>query len=380
GNPARTAVHRGTRLINRKQKAMAHNIEQINVDGQAVSSFAFKGKREDIWHRLGQQYDGGLMTAAEAMQHANMDREVTTVPVPSLTDEWGEPIKFAEGLDLPHFVVLDGKPIITDDGQLGSIPTKVVGITGSQGAVGHSELSILDRFLFAEAAIKASQGEAVWSTAGMLYDGRRGFATMEAPPVVIDPNGVNDIIRKYLTVTWAFDGSRGTELGLSNIRVVCANTLAMHDASAQQVIKVKHTSRVEDRLRLAAEHWAMAQDSSAALKMRAERMLAIVDGKKVLRRICDEVLDLKQDTDASSRQNSLRSRKRDELYTLYHSSTNSEAVGDNAWAAYQTVVEYFDWFSDVKGDDKTLAHLRRQFDGTDDNLKRVVADFILQDA
>jgi phage/plasmid-like protein (TIGR03299 family) len=357
---------------------MSHELEQININGEEVSSFAFTGKRVDIWHRLGQQYDGRLMTASEAMSLANMDRDVTTVPAPALTDEFGEPIHVADGLDMPHFVVLGGKPIITEDGQLGSIPTKIVGVTGSQGAVGHADLSILDRFLFAEEAIKASRGEAVWSTAGLLRDGRQGFATMEAPPVIIDPNGVNDIIRKYMTVTWAFDGSRSTELGVSDIRVVCANTLAMHDLSNKKaVIKVKHTSRAEDRLRLAAEHWAMAQDSASAIKIKAERLMAIRDGKQVLKAICDEILDLKHDPDASGRQNTLRANKRDEIYTLYHADTNLEAVGDNAWAAVNTVTEWLDWYSPVKGKDQEIAHLRAQFDGTYDSLKSDIYDLAL---
>lgn len=361
---------------------MSHELEQVIVNGETVANFAFSGVRADIWHRLGQQFEEAdrLMTAEEAMARANMDRTVTTMPVGIPTNEWGDPIVPAEGLDMPHFVVLDGKPIVTPNGDLGHIPTKIVGVTGKQGSQGHADLSILDRFMYAEEAIKASRGEAVWSTAGLLRDGRQGFATMEAPPTIVDPDGVNDIIRKYLTVTWSFDGSRATELGVSDIRVVCANTMACHDWTKENVIKIKHTSRAEDRLRIAAEHWAMAQDSSAALKLQAERMLAVVDGKKMLRRICDEVLGFKQDVDASKRANSIAERKRDELYTLYHAKTNSEAVGDNGWAAYNTVAEYFDWFSDVKGEDKTLSHLRRQFDGTDNNLKQQVADFILQDA
>lgn len=361
---------------------MSHELEQVIINGETVSNFAFSGGRTDIWHRLGQQFEQAdrLMTAEEAMMRANMDREIKVMSVPQLLDEFGMDIPLAEGLDNMYAVVLTGKPIVTPDGNLGEIPTKVVGWTGSQGSQGHAGLSILDRFMYAEEAIKASRGEAVWSTAGLLRDGRQGFATMEAPPTIIDPNGIADIVRKYLTVTFSFDGSRATELGVSDIRVVCANTERLHNLTKQAIIKVKTTSNAENRLRLAAEHWAMAQDSSAELKIKAERMLAIPDGKKMLRRICDEVLGFKQDVDNSKRANSIAERKRDELYTLYHGATNLQAVGDNAWAAYNTVTEYLDWFADVKGEDKTLSHLRRQFDGTDNNLKQQVADFILQDA
>ena len=60
---------------------MSHELEQIIINGEEITNFAFSGVRSDIWHRLGQQYDGdSLMTAAEAMAAANMDRQVTTLP------------------------------------------------------------------------------------------------------------------------------------------------------------------------------------------------------------------------------------------------------------------------------------------------------------
>lgn len=351
-------------------------MHELEINDDAVS-FAFAGVRQDIWHRLGQQFDGdGLMTADEAMSLANMNREITTIPVPA-TDEHGMPFHVADGLDMPHFVILQGTAIgVSADGNPIGAPTKIVGITGSQGAVGHADLQIRDRFELAEAAIFASNGEARWSTAGLLRDGRQGFATMEAPPTIIDPDGCRDIIRKYLTVTWSFDGSRSTELGVSDVRVVCANTMGAHDRNKQAIIKVKHTSKAEERMALAAQHWAMAQNSSEALKVFAERMIRKADGKTALRKICDEVLNLKHDPDASDQTNTIRARKRDEIYTLYHASTNAEAVGDNCWAAYQTVVEYFDWFGDVKGKDKDLTRLRNQFDGTHDGIKQKVAGFL----
>ena len=52
---------------------MSHELEQIIVNDTVVTNFAFAGKRADIWHRLGQQYDGRLMTAAEADPHPVLD-------------------------------------------------------------------------------------------------------------------------------------------------------------------------------------------------------------------------------------------------------------------------------------------------------------------
>lgn len=348
-------------------------VADLEITTEGVASFAFTGSRTDIWHRLGQQFDGGsLMTADEAQRLANMDRRVYIEPAADIDGaDWA--------VDRPNLVILDGKLAVTDDGDLLDIPRKIVGLTGVQGAAGHTSLQMSDRFELAEAAIHASNGAAVWSTAGLIRNGRQGFATMEAPPVVIDPNGVADLIRRYMTITWSFDGSRATELGNSSIRVVCANTQEAHRQTMRSVIKVKMTAGSYNRFQAAADHWALAQDEDKALRLQGNRMIAVANGKRVLKGLAENVLGLKQDATASNRQNTLRSNKLTELHRLYAADTNSGAVGDNGWAAYQTVVEYLDWFSPVKsGDmDETEARLANQFDGTYATLKAKAADYVL---
>ena len=365
---------------------MAHALEThhaLTSNGTLieVTSFGFTGDRANIWHRLGQQFtadDRHLMTADEAMRHAHMDRNVYTVRAEAPEGmTWS---KDMDGNDLaPYYVVLDGKMFVTTDGDVGEIPTKIVGITGAQGAAGHGGLSVHDRFLLAEEAIHASHGQAVWSTAGYIRDGRQGFATMEAPKIVVDPKGVADIYDSYLTIRWSYDATiaGGAELGSSNIRVVCANTDALHANTQRVLIKVKATSGAKDRYELAAQHWAKAQNEAAALALQGERMLAVTNGKQVLMQLAEKVLGLGITPDSSKRERTLRENKLDELHALYHGPTNAKAVGDNGYAAYQTVVEYLDWYAPVKGDDPTGARVANQFDGTYTSTKQRAAELVL---
>ena len=202
---------------------MPAELEQFTTDsGLEVTAFAFTGARNDIWHRLGQSFDGRAMTAEEAMRESHMNRLIRVMPVvPPGSSQWAVPEHY--------FIVLEGDTFITPENEFVTVPDKVVGIHGKGGADAHGNFTIRDRFLLAEEAIHASHEQAVWSTAGSLRDGTQGFATMLAPPIVIDPHGIADVINQYLTIVWSFDGSRATELGSSEIRVVCANTLAMHD-------------------------------------------------------------------------------------------------------------------------------------------------------
>jgi phage/plasmid-like protein (TIGR03299 family) len=352
---------------------MSHEIE-INA---GVASMAYaETARPDIWHRLGQEIAGRAMTADEAMRAANMDRAIRVLPaaLPDGVDEWG--------IERPNLIVLDGKMAVGDDGTLIDIPAKVVGVAGKSGGAAHETFSMLDRFELAEEAIHASHGAAVWSTAGMLRSGTQGFATMESPATVIDPNGVADVIRNYLTVSWSFDASRPTILAGSNVRVVCANTLRAHDSGAVEVIKVKHTAGAKDRMRLAAQHWAQAQDEVAALRLQAERMLAVRDGRKVLGRILETVnpRPTAETGEPSKRAVTEWEKRQDAITTLYYAPTNEPAVGDNGWAAYNAVVEYLDWESAVRcgeGENDADRRMANQFDGIWNDAKAVTAGLIL---
>lgn len=349
---------------------MPADLEQFTTTtDEVVTAFAFTGARKDIWHRLGQSFDGRAMTAEEAMRESHMDRLIRIEPIGG-PEHWSIPRSY--------LVVLEGTFFVDPTQGLVEVPDKVVGIHGEGGADAHANFSVRDRFLLAEEAIHASNGEAVWSTAGSLRDGRCGFATMEAPPIVIDPNGVRDIVRQYLTLAWSYDGSRSTELGSSEIRVVCANTLAMHDADKRPVIKVKHTSHTaEERFRLAAQTWAVAQDRAKALKLQAERMLSVRDARMVLGKLIERFDPVKPD--ASKREQSLRKTRVETLEKLSYASTNT-SVGDNGWAAFNTFVEYLDWAAPVKtGDGETEADRRlgNQFDGTHDKVKDLAAGLVL---
>lgn len=349
-----------------------HELEQFEtVDGNTLTAFAAVGARTDIWHQLGQMLDGTTMTAEEAMRAAHMNRSISIYPVqPPDGAQFAIP-------ELYH-VVLGGDMIVTEDGDFAVIPDKVVGVHGKGGADAHANFTMHDRFALAEQAIHASSGEAVWSTAGMLRNGTQGFACMEAPPTVIDPNGIRDVIRRYLTVTWSFDGSRSTELGGSDVRVLCANTMAMHDKGKDVLIRVKHTSAsAEERFRLAAQQWSLSQDRQKALVLMAEDMLRIRGAKTVLNKIVEKFMP--ERPDSSKREKSLRQTRVDTLEVLAHSPTNT-AAGDNAWAAYNTFVEYLDWEAPVKcskGETELDRRLGNQFDGANDDLKSKVADFIL---
>jgi hypothetical protein len=346
---------------------MSHELEQ---DANGIASIAFDATDGDLWHRLGYGIVG-LMTTDQALQAAHMDRHlrILPVPVPEGT-HWSIPQQY--------MVVLEGG--VFQDGAM--FEDKVVGMGGEGFADAHRTFSMRDRLELAEFTLKASEGQATWSSVGLLRDARQGFACLALPDTVIDPNGIADRISNYATVVWSFDSSLKTLLSDSNVRVVCANTMAAHLGSDQKIIEVKHTSATaKDRFAQAAKHWAIAQNKAKAMEILANRLLA-VRGRKMdlVRNVADAVIGKKPERESAEkpgRKLTSYNNKLNELEVLSFSPTND--VGENGWAAYNVITEWLDWQSPIKcdGQDEAVCRFEDQFDGKNDAVKLAVADRLL---
>lgn len=349
---------------------MSHELEMAG--GQA--SMAAAGSIADIWHRLGQAHGDGLMTVDQALELGRMNRHLRIEKVP-------QPYAFTATGDVrtARFVIPDLYYLILEGGTFGDveIEDKVVGVCGKGAADAHSTLSIRDRGTIAEFAVNASDGAAVVSSAGLIKDGRQGFICLALDDTVIDPHGIADVIANYATVVWGFDGDLSTELGGSNVRVVCKNTMAWHMQEAQRILKVRHTSATaKERMEQGAKLWAIAQDRAAAMTVLANRLL-LVRGKKMdlVTKVIDGVFG-KRPEEKGAKQTRY-DNKIEALEVLSHSPTND--VGDNGWAAYNVFTEWADWQAQIKCNGREEAECRyeAQFDGTNDAAKAKVAERLL---
>lgn len=349
---------------------MSHELELVG--GQASLSAA--GSINDLWHGLGFGNAGGLMTVKEALKLARMNRHlrVEKVPAPySLTAE-GE-------VRQSRFVIPDLYYLVLEGGTFGDveIEDKVVGVCGKGAADAHATLSIQDRGEIAEFAVNASNGAAVVSTAALIKDATQMFICLKLDDTVIDPHGIADVIANYATVVAGFDSSLSTELGGSNVRVVCKNTMAWHMEEAQRILKVRHTSSTaKGRMEQGAKLWAIAQDRAGAMAILAQKLLEVRGNKMdLVRHVVDGVIGKKPEE--KGRKQTIWLNKMETIEVLAHAPTNN--VGDNAWAALNVITEFVDWQSPIKcnGVDETQCRFEAQFDGTNDAIKAKTAERLL---
>jgi phage/plasmid-like protein (TIGR03299 family) len=95
-------------------------------------------------------------------------------------------------------------------------------------------------------------------TAGVLKGGKKLWALARTGEEAILKGG--DLVKGYLLLATACDGSLATTAQFTSVRVVCNNTLQMATSDSTGAIKVPHStkfdaSRVKQQLGIGAGHW-----------------------------------------------------------------------------------------------------------------------------
>jgi phage/plasmid-like protein (TIGR03299 family) len=185
-----------------------------------IYSFAFTGDRAAIWHGHGQQMADGA-SLDEWLRASGMNFEVLAAPV-----------EYAIG-DCNDLHRMPDRQVLyrSDDA------TALAVVSDSFKVVQPRQLEEFIFSLFESVNLKPD-------TAGVLFDGRRFFATAK-----IDGDldvGGGDTINGHILAATAVDGTMATEIRNVATRVVCNNTLtvAMNE-KGKRGFKVSHRSVVD---------------------------------------------------------------------------------------------------------------------------------------
>ena len=228
---------------------MAHNIEIRTINGVEVASFAENGKRERAWHGLGndQQIFDRPMFVAEALKACNADYEVKLRPIVALNDKLVKAMENNEmvsGDDLLSMLIPNMRATMRTD------LDKTLGLVSDGYGVVQNEAA----FKFVDmlcSGLDADRTEnPTIESCGVLGNGERVFITCKMPEDIILNPRTDDRIETYVIFTTSHDGTGAVRCMVTNIRVVCENTLnwAMKHNSGR--IAFRHSSKVMNRLDL----------------------------------------------------------------------------------------------------------------------------------
>lgn len=318
---------------------MAH---ELDTEQDGTVRFAYNTHNGDPWHTLGVPVDG-YGTIDSMLMAASADFEVTTQPVYILGAD-NSPVIVPDKVATTRTITTLGDDGFTDR-------TDVLGIVSPSYEVEQNRSAAQ----FALDCVGASGGDAVIDTMGVLRNGREFFTYLRLEPLVIDPNGVNDVVRQGLAVRTGHDGSLSLCAYPTATRVVCWNTATWSMAAASTVVRVRHTRNKEHYKAEAVRALGIAQKVRDSFIQQAERLLATPARFDTVRNVAEKLWAT--DPESSKRASTIYDNRMDSLYSLWSSQTNAAGFGDNAWSALNTITEYLDHHRGTTTEKRAIASM-----------------------
>ena len=285
---------------------MAHGI--MANDGM------FSGNGIRPWHGLGTVIDG-TATSDEAIKLANLGWDVIQEPV----------------------FLQDGTQIDNLFANVRSDTKEVLGTVKNKYRISQNT----ETFAFMDAIIQNSKGiECRYETAGSLFNGRKVFMLVRLP----ETNVLGDEIENYLFLSNSHDGTSGLTCGITNIRVVCNNTLQMAEKGAQRIWKIRHCASLKDKIIEAEESLGLALTYQERVAEDAERMAQ----KKIDEKKFFEVFFKKLDLAEKNREKVMNS-----ILELYTGKDDLQNFRGSAWGMYNAVADYVSNSKPIRKTDKS---------------------------
>jgi len=323
---------------------MAHNI----YFNERTGKHSFFSVQQKAWHGLGQiveQYP----TSEEAIKHAGLDYEVLKEPAyitvgGTSIDDNGE--------------LIEAKKIIIPDrfGTYRSDTNEAFDTVGKDYHIVQNR----EAFNFFDAIVGGSEG-ILYETAGALGRGERIFITAKLPDYIRVGKG-DDVTEKYIFLTTSHDGSGSITAAFTPIRIVCQNTLNASLRTMTNVVRIKHTSGANERLKNAHKVMGMANTLSNQLEGIFNDWTKVRATDKEVRKLIQlalcpnkETLDLIQ-KGAEDEMSTVFKNVVDNafLYAMTSDTQQMDTTKGTLFGAYNAVTGYFQNVRNYKNDEAKL--------------------------
>ena len=182
--------------------------------------------KERPWHGIGTVVEEAP-TSEDAIKIAKLDWTVNQFPV------------FANGNEVAGYFA-----------NVRSDTNKALGVVRNRYKI----VQNTEAFDFVDSIVSNKHIECRYETAGSLFNGRRIFLLVKLPEKEL----LGDAVENYLFFTNSHDGSSALTAGITNVRVVCNNTLQMALEGASRIWRCRHTTNIEGKKQQAKEALGMA--------------------------------------------------------------------------------------------------------------------------
>jgi phage/plasmid-like protein (TIGR03299 family) len=197
-------------------------------------------------------------------------------------------------------------------------------------------------------------------TAGAIFGGRTVFVLLDMGTYKVA--GV-DPVKNYLLYSNSHDGSKTVTGYFTDVRVVCANTLAASAIGAAKVVKVRHTTNVEALTKQALEWMLAAEEHQDKAN---EVFTKMVETKFTEQRFVEYVTSVFFSTKEREKiqqggvMDAISTRKKNQLQAFMDYAAYGPGQAEykgTAWGAYNAVSGYLGNVADYKNDDTRMTSL-----------------------
>ncbi len=302
---------------------MAHLVENM---------ISTKGKVP--WHGVGVVTPKELITAEEIIREIGFDFQVIKRQNTVLLNHNGKEVSYK----------------LRD-----SYSTIRVNTDGSEsilsGRVGRNYTPIqnVDAFGFFDNVV--GEGEAIYETAGILKHGRTVFLLASLPEYIKILGHEEDKVRPYVLLANWHDGTRTLIAQLTNVRVVCNNTLNMALSDSSSQISIRHTQTAEDRMHEAARTMGLVNQYTQEMSKVFDKMARVKLNDTQFAQYLNLLIPENKDaSDVVKKHLDEQKEAITELAQLGHGADLDTARG-TLWGAYNAFVEYVDHGSKFRSDE-----------------------------
>ena len=257
--------------------------------------------KERPWHGIGTVVEDAV-GSADALRIAKLDWVVTQYPVS------------ANGKEIPGVFA-----------NVRSDTNESLGIVRSR----YNILQNTNAFSFVDNIVSNDEVECKYETAGSLFNGKRVFMLVKLPNQTL----AGDEVENYMFFTNSHDGSSSMMAGITNVRVVCNNTLQLAIKGAKRVWTCRHTPNIQSRIEEAK------QSLGFAVKY-MDNMSQIVD-ELALKKINEEAFFRRLfDANPCNRTEKSREEAIERMHIIYNEKDDLQNFKGTAWGMYNAVADF----------------------------------------
>ena len=256
--------------------------------------------RQVPWHGLGTMVQEAP-TSEDALRMAELDWRVEQTPV--FTDA---------GIEIPGYKANRRN---TDGSILGIVSDRYRIVQNTEA------------FEFTDAIVgETEDGVVKYETAGSLCGGKRIWLLAKMPTKKV----LDDDVEPYMFFSNSHDGTGAIKVGMTPVRIVCANTLAIALNTAKRQWSTKHVGDMQSKLEEAKLCLRMADSYMANLDVEADRLANAKLYREQVEEILDEMSPVDDNTSERKKNNIVQFKN--QFWTAYN-MPDIQKFEDSAWMA-----------------------------------------------